>query len=270
MSDQPPAESTQILVSEVGALLTGARRQAQRQVNTLLVVTNFEIGRRIVTHEQQGAQRAAYGKEVIKQLSTSLTVEFGRGFSVRNLELMRRFFLKYQSRIGNSQTASAFSEDAKSAREHTAVSIIPPAMLPLSWSKYVFLMGISDPKERRFYELETIEQDWSLRELKRQFSTSLYERLALSRDEAGVRALAEQGQQITHPADLFKDPYVLDFLGLDEESQYSESDLESGIISKLEHFLLELGKGFLFEARQKRFTFDTDHFYYTAAEVLTG
>jgi predicted nuclease of restriction endonuclease-like (RecB) superfamily len=131
----------------------------------------------------------------------------------------------------------------------------------LSWSHYVFLIGIKDAGERSFYEIEAADQGWSLRELKRQFNSGLFERLALSRDKEGVKKLAAEGQLIARPEDLLKEPYVLEFLGLDEKAKYSESDLERAIIDKLEQFLLELGKGFLFEARQKRFTFDEEHFF---------
>ncbi len=135
------------------------------------------------------------------------------------------------------------------------------AQFTLGWSHYVFLMGIANKEERAFYEIEAMQQDWSLRELKRQFNTGLYERLALSRDKKGIRKLASDGHAIEKAHDLFKEPYVLEFLGLDEKKAYTESDLETAIIDKLEYFLLELGKGFLFEARQKRFTFDEDHFF---------
>ena len=131
----------------------------------------------------------------------------------------------------------------------------------LSWSHYVFLLGVKNQNERSFYEIEAREQNWTLRELKRQFDSGLYERLALSRDKEGIRRLAQEGQTVGQARDLLKEPLVLEFLGLDERSRYSESDLESAIISQIEHFLLEMGKGFLFEARQKRFTFDEDHFF---------
>jgi predicted nuclease of restriction endonuclease-like (RecB) superfamily len=131
----------------------------------------------------------------------------------------------------------------------------------LSWSQYVFLLGITDRDERHFYEIESTENSWSLRELKRQYDSGLYERLALSRDKKKIKELSAKGHLVEKPEDLLKEPYVLEFLGLDEKEAYSEQDLESAIIDKLEHFLLELGKGFLFEARQKRFTFDSDHFY---------
>jgi predicted nuclease of restriction endonuclease-like (RecB) superfamily len=135
------------------------------------------------------------------------------------------------------------------------------AEFPLSWSHYVFLMAVKNAEERAFYEKEAASENWSLRELKRQFNSGLYERLALSRDKEGVKKLSEEGLVVEVPADLVKSPYVLEFLGLDERAKYSESDLETAIIDKLEHFLLELGKGFLFEARQKRFTLDEDHYY---------
>ena len=136
-----------------------------------------------------------------------------------------------------------------------------PRPFTLSWTHYIFLLGIKNPEERSFYEIEAAQQDWTVRELKRQFDSSLYERLALSRDKEGIRRLAHEGQSLNTPQDLLKAPLVLEFLGLDEQSRYSESDLESAIISRIENFLLELGKGFLFEARQKRFTFDEEHFF---------
>ena len=134
-------------------------------------------------------------------------------------------------------------------------------MFTLSWSHYVCLLGIKNPEERSFYEIEATNQNWAVRELERQFDSSLYERLALSRDKAGIRKLAQKGQIVTQPKDLLKQPLVLEFLGIDEQTRYSESDLESAIITQIEKFLLELGKGFLFESRQKRFTFDTDNFF---------
>jgi predicted nuclease of restriction endonuclease-like (RecB) superfamily len=131
----------------------------------------------------------------------------------------------------------------------------------LSWSHYVFLLGIKDKVARAFYEVEAARGQWSLRELRRQFDTALFERLALSRDKEGVLALASQGQIVSRPEDALKDPYVLDFLGLDEAAQYSESELEQRIIDKIEQFLRELGTGFLFEGRQRRFTFDDEHYF---------
>jgi predicted nuclease of restriction endonuclease-like (RecB) superfamily len=136
-----------------------------------------------------------------------------------------------------------------------------PRPFALSWSHYVFLLGAKNADERSFYEIEATNQNWTVRELKRQFNSGLYERLALSRDKEGIRRLAQEGQIVAKASDLFEEPLVLEFLGLDERSRYSESDLESAIISQIERFLLEMGRGFLFESSQKRFTFDEDHFF---------
>ena len=260
------------LLADIRGFILAARRAVVRSVDILQVVTSFEIGRRIVEHAQHGTNRAAYGKVVVEELAKRLTAEFGKGFSKSNLEYMRRFYTMYRDRYpsiaqtpsgqltsqGKSQTASGASS-AVSPLARRATSPKPP--FALGWSHYVLLMGIGDPEERAFYEIEAVENGWSIRELKRQFNASLYERLALSRDKRGIRKLAQHGQIVSRPHDLLKEPYVLEFLGLDEKAAYSETDLESAIIDKLEHFLLELGKGFLFEARQKRFTFDTDHFF---------
>jgi predicted nuclease of restriction endonuclease-like (RecB) superfamily len=259
-----PDEPLFPLVKEIRDLVQNARRTAAQNVNTLQVITNFEIGRRIVEYEQQGSRRAEYGKRTLIELSRQLTNELGRGFSERNLESMRRFYLEYHEMAPQiPQTVSA----KLPARTQTETSIMQTRsaqfapIFTLSWSHYVFLMNINNQDERRFYEIESRQNQWSLSELKRQFNSGIYERLALSRDKTGVKALADKGQIIAKPQDLLKDPYILEFLGLDESAKYSESDLESAIIDKLGTFLLELGKGFLFEARQKRFTFDADHYY---------
>ena len=284
------------LFTEVRDLIQSARRGVASVVDTFQVMTNFEIGRRIVEHEQKGAKRAAYGAELLKKISGRLTEEFGRGFSKANLEYMRRFYVEWQNRAPQiaqtvsgqliplpiSQTPSGQSkgkpifqslseklepdEIGQSASDQLAISETlsrKSGQFPftLSWSHYVELMGIKDPDERSFYEIESRQSNWNVRELKRQKASSLYERLALSRDKAGIKRLAREGQLITKPEDLFKEPLVLEFLGLDEQARYSESDLETALISHLEKFLLELGKGFLFEARQKRFTFDGDHYF---------
>ena len=238
-------------------------------VDTFQVMTNFEIGRRIVEHEQKGAKRAAYGAELLKELSARITEEFGRGFSAVNLSQMRRFFIVWQDRAQIFQTASeklggtgilqTLSEKSASSEIRQTASGKSP--FSLSWSHYVVLMTIKDPDERSFYEIESRQADWDVRELKRQKASCLYERLALSRDKEGIRKLAKEGQAIVRPEDLLKEPLVLEFLGLDAHASYSETDLEQAIINRLEHFLLELGKGFLFEARQKRFTFDEDHYF---------
>lgn len=200
--------------------------------------TYFLIGKRIVEEEQDGNKRAEYGKNLIKMLSEKLTKEFGKGFSETNLEQMRKFFKVY----GIPQT---LSEEFQ---------------FNLSWSHYLILMRIKDINARNFYEIEAFENNWSLRELKRQVNSSLYERLVLSKDKEKVKELAVKGQIIEKAQDVIKDPYILEFLGLDEKSDYSENKLETEIINKLEMFLLELGKGFTFVGRQVRFTFDEKHF----------
>jgi predicted nuclease of restriction endonuclease-like (RecB) superfamily len=224
-----------------------------------MVMTYFEIGRMIVVDEQEGAKRAGYAKETLKSLSEELTAEFGKGYSKSNLEYMRKFYLMY----GKTQTLSGQSHtspEGKALEKSKTLSRISPMIFQLSWSHYVFLMRLPDD-ERKFYEIEAVKQNWSLRELERQFNASLYERLALSRDKHRVKELSQKGHILTRPQDAIKEPYVLEFLGLKEESSYSESDLETAIINKIEHFLLELGKGFLFVGRQKRFTFDEEHFF---------
>ncbi|PIP02373.1 MAG: DUF1016 domain-containing protein [Zetaproteobacteria bacterium CG12_big_fil_rev_8_21_14_0_65_54_13] len=243
------------LIGDIREIISQARSLTRRSVNSLQVVSNYLIGMRIVVEEQGGQERAEYGKETLQSLSEKLTSEFGKGYSHRNLKYMRQFYLAYSLEIeGKSQTLSGVFEAQKIVQTLSA-------QLPLSWSHYLFLMGISNLDERRFYEIESTNENWSLRELKRQFDSSLYERLALSRDKEGVKKLSEQGQLIEKHADVIKDPLVLEFLGFEEHHRYSETELETAIIDKLEHFLLELGKGFLFEARQKRFTFEEDHFF---------
>lgn len=271
-----------MLVAEVRSLITSARRAAASTVNTLQVLTNFEIGRRIVEHEQKGEKRAEYGAELLKELSARLTKEFGRGFSEDNLSLMRRFYLAWRERVaefpnglfGNlpapiqQQPIAELTEHARGQQPTVKFAPVRISEHPirknsftLSWTHYIILLTIKDPAERSFYEIEATNQGWSVPELKRQKASALYERLALSRDKDGIRKLAAEGQVVTKPEDVLREPYVLEFLGLEEKPGYSESDLETAIIDHLEHFLLELGKGFLFEARQKRFTFDEDHFF---------
>ena len=271
------------LITELRGLIQSARHAVATTVNTLQVLTNFEIGRRIVEHEQKGAERAEYGKELLKELSVRLTEEFGKGFSKANLEYMRRFYLEWRhrdQRIAQKPSGQFHGDDIwqkPSAKlPLTEKGQTPPDQLPhsniiqkpserslftLSWSHYVLLLTIKNPEERSFYEIESAQAGWSLPELKRQVASGLYERLALSRDKESVRQLANEGHVVVKPEHMLKEPYVLEFLGLDEKAGYSESDMETAIIDQLEHFLLELGKGFLFEARQKRFTFDEDHFF---------
>ncbi|MFA4848466.1 MAG: PDDEXK nuclease domain-containing protein [Methanoregula sp.] len=270
------------LVKEIRDLVQSARRSASQNINTLQVITNFKIGRQIVEYEQQGNKRAEYGKRTLIELSHRLTGELGRGFSATNLEYMRRFYLDYYETVPQIPQTVSGKLPAKTQTE-TPIAQTLSAQLPtktqmetpirqtmsaqftprftLSWSHYIFLMNIDNQDERRFYEIESGQNQWSLSELKRQFDSGIYERLAISRDKNGVMALAQKGHLLEKPEDMLKNPMVLEFLGLDEKTDYSESDLESAIIDKLETFLLELGKGFLFESRQKRFTFDADNFY---------
>ena len=253
---------------------------AARTIDTHLVARNFILGLYIVHYEQEGEDRAAYGKQTLKALSTALKTVAGRGFSVDNLELMRRFYIHFRSEILRpeiSETPSRISNSHPSVKSETLSRkseespwlVLPspeilgklPSTFKLGWSHYVELLTIDSTDERHFYEIEAAANQWTVRELQRQIATSLYQRLALSRDQEEIRRLATEGQVVEKAADLIKNPLVLEFLGLDDRPHYSEDELESAIIDQLESFLLELGKGFLFEARQKRFTFDNDHFF---------
>jgi predicted nuclease of restriction endonuclease-like (RecB) superfamily len=255
------------LSKDIREIISQARSLTRRSVNSLQVVSNYLIGRLLVESEPQGKERAEYGKATLKELSKELTREFGRGYSPTNLEYMRKFYRTYSPTVALiSQTSSeklplpkpqTVSEELSFSRKGQSLA----EKLPLSWSHYLFLMGISDLNERSFYEIESANEGWSLRELKRQFNSSLYERLALSKDKEGLKKLSDQGQLVEKHHDVIKDPLVLEFLGFEEHHRYSETELETAIIDKLEHFLLELGKGFLFEARQRRFTFDDEHFF---------
>lgn len=248
------------LYSRIEELIELARQKVASVVNLTMVHTYFEVGRMIVEDEQQGKDRAEYGKAVLKELSTRLIAKFGKGFSEQNLRNMRQFFIVYADRdMSIRQTPSSeltSKEDIiwqkPSVKSHD---------FTLSWSHYLILMRIENPAERSFYEIEAKNENWSEKHLKRQYHSSLYERLALSRKKEEVMKLAKEGHTVVKPEDILKNPLCLEFLGMEEKDSYTESDLEHAIISKLQQFLLELGKGFLFEARQKRFTFDEDHYF---------
>lgn len=214
------------LLSQIAGLLEDARRLAARSVNAVLTQTYWEIGRRIVETEQDGQSRARYGEALIQRLSRDLTAQFGRGFSQRNLDQMRLFYLGWSI----PQTASAKS-------------------FPLPWSHYVRLLSVGNPQSRAFYEAETLREGWSVRQLDRQISSLFYERLALSQDKAALLQQSPPAENVA-ALDEIKDPFVLEFLGL--KDQYSESDLEAALIEHLETFLLEMGRDFTFVARQKR------------------
>ncbi len=226
---------TNSFVAQIKQLIKDAQIGVSKSVNAIMVQTYFELGRRIVEQEQEGKDQADYGGFIIERLSHELTNEFGKGFSKRNLELIRKFYLTYKI--------------AKS-----------PISQSISWTHYLHLMRISKEKERNFYEVETVANNWSDRELTRQINSSLFERLHLSKGKKSVLELASKGQIIEKASDLIKDPYVLEFLNLEENYSYNETELEQALINKLEHFLLELGKGFTFVGRQQRFTFDEEHF----------
>jgi predicted nuclease of restriction endonuclease-like (RecB) superfamily len=258
------------LYDKIAIIIEQSKQNAATAVNLAMVYAYYEIGRYIVEDEQQGKQRAKYGKYVLKELSARLTKQFGKGFSERNLEQMRFFYQVYSKQI--SQTVFAESQtytNLLNIDNQTTSSESPEKSekalreLPfmLSWSHYLVLMREENPDARRFYEIEASKQHWSVRQLANQCASSLFERLALSRDKKEVMRLANEGQTIEKPKDVLKNPLVLNFLEIEEKSTYTETQLETAIIDKLQLFLLEIGKGFLFEARQKRFTFDEEHFY---------
>ena len=219
-----------------------------------------EIGRIILEHEQKGKERAEYAKKTLIKLSRQLTDEFGKGFSVDNLENMRKFYSVY----GKSETLSRISAKRLTGVMSPGKAIESKTLKPvfrLSWSHYLKLMRIENEDERKFYEIESGKNNWGVRDLKRQFDSALYERLIMGKEKEKIKELSEKGQVLDKPEDAIKDPYILEFLGLEEESRFSETRLETAIINKLEDFLLELGKGFTFVARQKRISFDEKHFF---------
>ena len=217
------------LVQEIRELVKNARTTVAQQVNTQLLSTYWQIGRAIVEYEQQSQLRAEYGKQTLKELAKELTRELGKGFSRSNLQNMRAFYLAYEK----CQTVSG----------------------KLSWSHYCELLSISDANKRSFYEKEAVNSNWSVRELKRQIDSSLYERLLLSNGDANkekVLSLAQKGIEINQPADIIRDPYVFEFLGISEDKPVLESDLEAALVRQIENFLLELGRGFMFVGTQQR------------------
>ena len=227
-----------------------ARQNVLKSVNHEQTIAYWKIGRLIVETDQQGKERAGYGAELLKTLSERLTKEFKRGFSLTNLKYMRQFYLTYKDRIGH-KPCDQFKSDG-----------IPLNLNEnLGWSHYRTLMAESREEVRSFYEIEAAKNHWSVPQLKRQMHSSLYERLAASRDEKGVMKLANEGQVITTPEEALKDPVVLDFLGYKQHHKYTEHDLESGIIDHLQEFLLEMGRGFAFIGRQKRLTISGKHYY---------
>jgi predicted nuclease of restriction endonuclease-like (RecB) superfamily len=229
---------TNEIIEQIKQVMGQAHSNVAKAVNNELIIAYWNIGRIIVEHEQENNERAMYGKQTLKELSKVLTEEFGKGFSVSNLQFMRRFYQNYQIQ----QTVS----------------------VKLSWSHYCELLLISEEDKRSFYEKECINANWSVRELKRQIETSLYERLLLSsgaENKKRVLELALNGNEITKPSDIIKDPYVFEFLGIPEDKPVLESDLEKALVEHIEKFLLELGKGFMFVGTQQRITLGNEHYY---------
>ena len=222
------------LLADIGLTIESARKNAVKAINTELVKANWEIGRHIVEFEQYGQERAEYGSDLLARLSKDLGLLYGKGFGRRNILDMRRFYLAY----GKWQTVSA----------------------KLSWSHYISLISISDDVERKFYERQAVNQNLSVRELDRQINSALFERLALSKDKKGVLRLSEKGHIISQPHEAVKDPYVLDFLKIPQSHRVSEKQLEQRIIDNLQQFILELGKGFAFVARQFRISLRNKHY----------
>lgn len=245
--------SDEQLFDAISRLIDESRKQVAKAVNTAMVYTYYGVGQYIVEFEQGGKARAAYGKGVLIRLSARLTEKYGKGWSVDTLENSRRLFLTYSiSEPVERKSHQQIISEPMVRKSHAFL---------LPWTHYLILMREKSPQARSFYEIEAHNQQWSKRQLQRQVNSGLYERLALSRDKDEVMRLANEGQVIEKPTDIIKNPLVLEFLGLKPEAAYSETQLETAILDKLESFLLECGKGFLFEARQKRFTFDEDNFY---------
>ena len=230
-----PPDGPESVYQRVREILIRARSRAWRAVNSAMVAAYWEIGRAIVEDEQQGQARAEYGARLLEQLSRRLTAEFGKGFDRSNLWHMRAFHLAYPN--------------------------LDAVRRELTWTHYRLLLRVENPQARAFYEAESVGARWSTREMERQMNSLLFERLALSRDKEGVLALARDGHEVQVPADLVKDPYVLEFTGIRQDAQFRETDLERALADNLQQFLLELGKGFAFMARQQRITLDGEHFY---------
>ena len=295
------AVSQPTVFDRVQTILDSAQFHAARTVNSTHVVANWLIGREIVEEQQQGSKRAGYGERIVPELALQLKEKGEHGYSEQVLRYCRQFYLSYPdlpgieichalrgkleaeaskgeiryALRGKSQADSEAGKISYAARNKSEAILVPqlieasrsiewqPGILhpSLSWTHYRTLMRVSNLQARAFYEIESIQQNWKARELERQINSLLFERLAKSRDKKGVMKLATKGQEIQKPADVFKDPLVIEFLGLPESHRLVETKLEEALISNLQQFLLELGKGFAFVARQERLTLDGDHFY---------
>ena len=256
------------LLARIRHIWESARTQAARSVNTAHVCANWLIGQQIVEAEQGGAKRAAYGKALLKALSEQLSAEYGAGFSVSALQYMRSFFLGYPQLLAKQhavrvvldvqQIQHAVRGESPGGRDVVQPGVLNPS---LSWTHYRTLLKEERQPVRDFYEIESVRNGWSARQLERQMHSFLFERLAKSRDKQGVLALANEGQALNRAHDVIKDPYVLEFLDLPESHRLVESRIEEALINQLQAFLLELGSGFAFVGRQRRLTLDGDHFY---------
>jgi predicted nuclease of restriction endonuclease-like (RecB) superfamily len=244
------------LITRIRDIWESSRQQAVRSVNSAHVCANWLIGKQIVEAEQGGEPRAEYGKALINSLSKTLTDEYGSGFSISALKYMRLFFLTYPALLSKSHALR--DQLDKPSQSEWKTGLLHPN---LSWTHYRILLTVERHEARDFYEIETLRNGWSARQLERQINSLLFDRLLKSRDKEGVLALANQGLQITRPMDVIKDPYVLEFLNLPEATQWHESHLEQALLQQLQDFLLELGSGFAFVGRQIRLTLDGDHFY---------
>ena len=248
-------------------LIENARNTMGVMVNTVTVFTCYCLGKYMIEEEQHGEERAEYGAKVLDSLSEFLTKEYGRGYSRSNLAGMRKFYLTYRNR-DSEIVQSGIGQLGLMQKNGIVQSQIGQLAIDrhdfpfkLSWTHYQILMTIDDEAERNFYELEAIKGVWNVKTLKRQYHSSLFERLALSRDKNDVMAMATKGAVPYRPEDILKTPFVLEFAGLNDKSSYHENDLEFGVLNRLQDFLLEMGKGFLFEKRQRRFTFNDKNFY---------
>ena len=255
------------LFSKSKMLIDNARSSMGTMVNAVTVYTSFLLGKYMVEEEQLGDERAKYGAKILDSLADYLTSEYGRGFSRSNLAGMRKFYIVYRERdpeiVQSGIGQLSLMQDNGIVQSEIGQLILDRGDFPfkLSWTHYQVLMTIENDDERAFYEMEAIKGIWSVKTLKRQYHSSLYERMALSRDKAGVLEMAKKGAVPYRPEDILKTPYVLEFAGLADRSIYHENDLEAAVLNKLQDFLLEMGKGFLFEKRQRRFTFNDKNFY---------
>lgn len=245
-----------LLCQKAVDLIDRARNTAIREVNLVQLLTYYTLGKWIVEVQQGGSGRAKYGKRVLETLSDALNHVFGKGYSVSTLTNIRKFYEIYKNRI-SAPMVTDFSEPNS---QPLVTKFGNDAPFRLSWTHYLILMRIQNEDERDFYEQLAIQENWGKRELSRQYGSSLYERMLIGKDKQQILRLSKKGRLAEKPADLVKDPYILEFLGIPEQTDFSETELESRLIDHLQEFLLELGTGFAFVARQKRFTFEEDHF----------